>query len=450
MKKKVIMIFFELVCFETNGLISHKIFESMFRNDVLPLMITKAFLFALKNQLHEYEKKDIFYYFFQYAAMYNHMDILLWLKNDFSFYDSELLKNDFHQELIIENVIKNGNIEILKWLIGTEKFHFDFKADDASIIALTNQIKIAKYMLQQSYRWRSTNDRILRMFKESVKYGNLELMEYLWTSHKNVIEKHLNLLTQNMYFNTLSKTILEWLLDHGFKTSTSHFAACAQYCDLETVIWFEQYCSFDSSAYFYAARNSKLDILFWLRENNCPFDSQLELSYGSNMNIIKWFHETFNYINGSPLYHSDLLNDFESLQWFYDNSTIKMKKTFITISFLRNVMNLTKNEIIISYVFDFVIKYLTENNMSFNREIYDFLGNYNCFKQMKQIYLLGIKFDILPHLSACDNGSLEVIQWFYIFGYKYQKNDSTLDFDPLSHNYLDIVEWFNSTICCKQ
>lgn len=94
--------------------------------------------------------------------------------------------------------------------------------------------------------------------------------------------------------NNHLKYIEIWLNTHGYRNDECVCAIAAYQGDLELLKWLrERDCPWDSKTCESAVRGGHLEILQWIRENGCPWDyvTYMIARKNGNREILKWLHE---------------------------------------------------------------------------------------------------------------------------------------------------------------
>ena len=204
-----------------------------------------------------------------------------------------------------------GNLEVMKW------FHeLNFKANEwVFYYAVKNgNLDNMKWMHQVGIRPNSYT------FKQAAEIGNLEVMKWLLE-----IGCPYNEITITASIVNGNLENLKWLIEHNFPRITDDMVFYAiTNRKLEIFKWIVENLddvNLTSKAYHRAAENEHVEILKFLKENNCPWDAKTGEYVIKNCteDIFMWFLENGCPINTDVFEHAVKNENFKILNYIKDH-----------------------------------------------------------------------------------------------------------------------------------
>ena len=275
------------------------------------------------------QKYKVNYRATKYAARGNHFELLKWLyKNNIEISDlstAYAIKADNMEmlEWVFETLddlnnkcvyyaVKNNNMNLLKWMYEKDPESLELVCDYA---IEEGKIEILKWGMNHHYdigSWHS--------FSNATSGGYIEILEFLKREKIYHIEKTTELSINAAQANNFET--LKWAYENGFPISSQVCGKAALVGNIEMLKWYREkkgnitevsplfaiktghfetlkwilkkgYVKMHAGMCAIAAANGHFDILMWLRENRCPWDSQTceYAAYNGHFSILKWAYE---------------------------------------------------------------------------------------------------------------------------------------------------------------
>ena len=130
------------------------------------------------------------------------------------------------------------------------------------------------------------------LLREAICENRMDIMEYI-IEDKGFVVKNNNLTSLAASHGTLD--ILKWLHTHGFECNGHAWANAARCGHLDIIKWLRENKNKTYSVYTFehAVEGQNMEIIEYLYDMNCPFDSKSTRTAASigNLDILKWLHE---------------------------------------------------------------------------------------------------------------------------------------------------------------
>lgn len=249
-----------------------------------------------------------------YAAMGNHLDILVWLKDhDYQMIDS-----------VCTYAAKNNNFEMLGWAINNE---CQITLNACSEASFKGHFEMVKWIINNGYPWS------VQVFRGIISHNNMEMLIWL----NEMIDQKISIPVdyQPKYYSWGKKIVayaaecgnlkmIQWLLNNGYSYNKLACDSAAIGGHLEILKWLikkgcpctipKRQCKSphidDRNIITETARNGHLDVFQWLVENIfpsskwkleykvistketvCKMDDSKIISIKTNSNVIHWYQK---------------------------------------------------------------------------------------------------------------------------------------------------------------
>lgn len=215
--------------------------------------------------------------YLEYAAAIGNLTTMKWLFDNIGY----CYLADYS---VFEAAAINGNIENMKWL--REKgFNWNYKTFTGA--ALNGNLHNMIWLKENgcpSYEYGDT-------FLKAVVNGNIENM--IWLIENNVGISEISFAYPAQLGNL---DIMKWMKEAGFPLSEDIFLGAIKNYDIKKC-FLPIFTHPHSGINLFKRKNSTIEILEWLKENNCPMSSDAydEAKRHDNVEIIKWLKD-----NGCP------------------------------------------------------------------------------------------------------------------------------------------------------
>jgi len=189
---------------------------------------------------------------------------------------------------VMNVAIDANNIEIVKWL-----YQNGCNFDERSCIhvARTCNLELLKFLHENKCSWCG------EAFFEAIKEDHFETLKYL--IDKCEMNSHiLEHAAEHCRLDTLKWLYYESPFANLWKPNLNQCAYAAYAGKIETVKWLREIgCPWDTRSCAYAAENGQLDTLKYLHENECPWNyaSCENADDNNHFDVLKYLHE-----NGCP------------------------------------------------------------------------------------------------------------------------------------------------------
>jgi hypothetical protein len=187
----------------------------------------------------------------------------------------------------------NGDLNIMKWLRKNKCSYNKMTFEKA---ALNGNLENMKWLKYNSCRW---NDSI---FSYAIKNGNLENMKWLKKVGCWYQRNTFDFAVSYEHYNTLD--IIQWLKDNNCRFSSQTFTSAIKIGNLKVMQWLlKNGCKFDSLSFTEAIKNGNLENMKWLKNNGCKFTCY-EMNSAINTNILEnilWLRD-----NGCTFQHTEV------------------------------------------------------------------------------------------------------------------------------------------------
>lgn len=332
----------------------------------------------------------------------------------------------------MEEAVKNGNLNNMKWLHSQEDEWSNIWDDDLepfieTMNIINNDIKLT--ILKWLHRiGRPFDDNI---FTEAVRIGDLNIMKWL---HEVGCPFGYDTFAESAFSNNLDN--MKWLYNAGCRWITEEDNRAYHYTDNDT---------FEISA-----KEGNLDIMKWLYDIGCPFDEDTfsnAVIYGSLDNM-KWLHNvgcSWNeqvFSTAVRFAYKNIGQELVIIEWLYVNGCPWDEFTF------RDAVRIRNSSIRLT-----VMKYLHTNGCPWSAHIFleaTKTGNLDC---MKWLHVNGCPWDKFTLYYTFVYGNmfklkesdiLTNMKWLYTNGCPLDKDliKGAINIEK-SYN-SDIKKWFRS------
>ncbi|GFH53335.1 hypothetical protein CTEN210_09811 [Chaetoceros tenuissimus] len=163
----------------------------------------------------------------------------------------------------IENVVGQGNIEIMKWM-RTQGFFFD--KDTCASAAYGNNLEVLRWLRSEGY---SLDD---HTFFNAVSSGDLDMIQFCIDNDIPFDEE--------LYVGAISNNddpinTIKLLRSNGYPWHPSACARAVVECDLKLLLWLRcNGCPWDENVCNEAVEGDNLEILKYAHENGCPWSKE--------------------------------------------------------------------------------------------------------------------------------------------------------------------------------
>ena len=202
-----------------------------------------------------------------------------------------------------------GNIKTLKWLVDNTWCPFDYYSIFEAA-AINGDLENMKWLKEKGFKWNA------RTFTGAALNGNLDNMKWLKENDcpfdqygktfenaavNGIIENMIWLLENDVTVSEISFSfaaqlgnleIMKWMKEIGFPLSEYVFVAAIMNCDME-INPLPIFIHPHSGVNLFNRSNSTIEILEWLKSNNCPMSkyAYIEARRRENVEIIKWLKD---------------------------------------------------------------------------------------------------------------------------------------------------------------
>ena len=210
-----------------------------------------------------------------------HCDLFKWLVTNVR-YDSTSF---------VEHAVKNGRLEILKYLNGTRNrnscdYLFHYACRDA---AANGHLDVLRYLREHFCLWDEYT------YLGAAKGGHLDIIKYL---HENKCPSDLDGYALKYAATNGDLVMIKYLHEIRFPWNTRVFQSAAKNGNIEILKYlYKNGCPWNEWAYTGPANKGDIDTIKWLYVKGCPFNEKAcaAAADGGHLEVLQWLHE-----NGFP------------------------------------------------------------------------------------------------------------------------------------------------------